>query len=69
MKRLARTVRGVGTPQHEVIINGGLEAWIYPNRRVGRPTYLWVEEALKDLWENIRNRNREWLHQKLDIGK
>ena len=27
--------------------------WIPPNRRVGRPRFKWVTEALSDMWTNV----------------
>ena len=55
--------------QNEITFQRGLETWIYPNRRVGRPKYQWANIAMEELWEEIKLKNRDWRYTRLDTRK
>ena len=60
MKRLARLHKmPTGHPVRHITlvlnIHGNCVPWIPPSRRVGRPRFNWVTEAVGDIWTNIRH--------------
>ena len=54
-RRVARVINaGPNDPQKEITFERGLKAWNHVNKRVGAPKIKWATEAVKLLWNDIR---------------
>ena len=54
--------------KNQMIFDNELQERMYSNRRVGRPKTSWTEAAIKEMWEEIRNTDKEWRHKVLDLN-
>lgn len=54
-RRVARLINaGPNDPQKEITFERGLKTWNHVNKRVGAPKIKWAREAVKLLWNDLR---------------
>ena len=55
LTRLKRIMtREADSPIRKIIFRDGLNVWIQPDRKQGRPFHKWTDQALKELWEQVK---------------
>lgn len=54
-KRVINVIKaGRDDPQNQITFETGLKAWNHANERIGAPRIKWANEAVKLLWEQVR---------------
>ena len=54
------------SPEPVLSISEGIKERIFPGRRRGRPKCGWANQALKEVWEELRWEEEDWRFRAFD---